>query len=191
MTLATRHGLQFAAEKANEVFERLRPACDAMSVAGSIRRRCATVKDIELVVVPLPTWRGHSLFAAAADGDPFEQKEHAVDVLVDRLVATGFVVWDTDLKRRGRRYKRLRYHDIPVDLFIVEKDSFGLQLALRTGPADFSKRLVTQEWKQGWLPDDMRVHEGKLWRQTQRVPVPTERAFFNAIELRYTEPEKR
>ena len=39
MTVETRYGLLFAAEKANDLFELLKPACDAMSVAGSIRRR--------------------------------------------------------------------------------------------------------------------------------------------------------
>lgn len=191
LTVPTRYGLQSAAEKANELFERLKPACDAMSVAGSIRRRAATVKDIELVVVPLPA-RGATLFDATATiGDPFEQPKNRVDLLVERLIAEGFVAWDDELKRRGRRYKRLRFGTLPVDLFIVERDSFGLQLALRTGPAEFSKRLVTQQWKEGWLPDDMRVQDGRLYRAGQRVAVPTEAAFFNAIELTYKKPEAR
>lgn len=195
MTLATRYGLQFAAAKANEVFERLRPVCDGMAVAGSIRRRCQTVKDIELVVVPLAARGERSLFPADSVSplplDPFEQDANALDLLVDELIAEGFLEWDGELKRRGRRYKRLRFHNIPIDLFIVERDSFGLQLALRTGPADFSKHLVTQQWKRGWLPDDMRVHDGKLWRMGERIAVPTERAFFHAIDRPYTPPEKR
>lgn len=197
MTSSVRYGLRFAAERANELFERLQPACDAMSVAGSIRRRCATVKDIELVVVPLPASHGGGRSVTLFDAteppttDPFQQPRNQLDRRVDELIAEGFLGWDAELKRRGQRYKRLRYRDMPVDLFIVEADSFGLQLALRTGPADFSKRIVTQLWKRGWLPDDMRVADGCLWRENTRVAVRTERAFFNAIELPYLEPENR
>lgn len=39
---------------ANELVDWLRPACERIVVAGSLRRQCAEIGDIELVALPTP-----------------------------------------------------------------------------------------------------------------------------------------
>lgn len=100
LNMSTRYDLRTAAQKAHELFDLLRPACDAMEVAGSIRRRAATVKDIELVVVPLAA-HFESLFDAELPlGDPFEEHTNRLDLLVERLIAEGVLEWDRELRPR-------------------------------------------------------------------------------------------
>ena len=44
--------LEKAKAIANEVIERLRPYCSQIMVAGSVRRRKAQVKDIDILLIP-------------------------------------------------------------------------------------------------------------------------------------------
>jgi DNA polymerase/3'-5' exonuclease PolX len=143
--------LAFASDAANKICLLLRSACEEIVIAGSVRRGKADVKDVELVAVPLAAAESKDLFSASMDDlaapppDPFKQKANCLDQRIDRLIAERTLELATDLKRNGKRYKRLRFCGVPIDLFIVERDSFGYQLAIRTGPMAFSKQLVTSE----------------------------------------------
>jgi hypothetical protein len=127
--------------------ERLAPACARIEVAGSVRRRKATVKDIELVCIPKRT--------------PVNRLEMRLGVLLttndrpifrsrrDLLTAMGRPVDNgPDVRRWGERYKRFylwandRYGIVAVDLFLATLDNWGAIFAIRTGPDDFSKALV-------------------------------------------------
>lgn len=65
-------------------------------------------------------------------------------------------------------------------------------MALRTGPADLSKRLVTPKAKAGLLPDGLHVHRGAV-RDGDGVviPTPTEAAFFELLGLPWEKPRYR
>lgn len=55
--------LDYAKQIAEALIEELRPYCERISIAGSIRRGKQEVKDIEIVAVPKPNrtvYRRHS-----------------------------------------------------------------------------------------------------------------------------------
>lgn len=96
------------------------------------------------------------------------------------------------------------------ELFTADADSWGAILAIRTGPAELSKSLVTNLLRRG-----MRCKEGRVWRCVPcchcqaappgkcracdgtglepegAVPTPTERSFFDLCGVRYLDPEDR
>lgn len=177
---------------ADELIVGLAPSCLRIEVAGSVRRKKPEVKDIELVCIPRP----------GAPRPEFGQKpflshlEHALHEM-EQAEMLGSRIKD------GQKYKQIVINTkglgfittelFKLDLFIVRPETWGVQFAIRTGPAEFSHRLVTkQEWG-GLLPDHMKVEDGLLWDTETRQVIPTleEQDFFAAIGLEWFEPTER
>ena len=76
-------------------------------------------------------------------------------------------------------------------MFRAERANWGLILALRTGPGDFNKVLVTRSWDGGAMVADMKMEGGYLWRRGMRLETATEEAFFAAMGLPCWEPGER
>lgn len=165
--------------------DELRPACERIEIAGSIRRRKPTVKDIELVAIPKMS---RDLFGELLVDEPTE-----LDLLVDRLVADGRLAPRLNSaggRCMGSKMKRLVAvrSGIAVDLFAVTPPAqWGAIFAIRTGPADFSEWLVTICQRRG-----LRCVEGRLVdAQGREIPTPEERDFIDACGAQYVEPWER
>lgn len=178
---------------AEVLLKRLSPACSQITLAGSLRRGKADVKDIEVVAVPHPT---QDLFGEASDG-PTE-----LDNLIDTYVADEMLHWDKEVKRNGPRYKRLvsTALDLPIDLFLADRDNWGNILAIRTGAAGFSKALVTSRCFGGLMPEYLRHRDGYLWttrwdfgnrRTEERLSCPDEETYFALLGLPCLPPMDR
>jgi hypothetical protein len=176
--------LNEAREIADTLCYLLRPACERIEAAGSVRREKPDVGDIEVVCLPVS---GTNLL-----GEPAGNRLDA-----EIAVAMGHeprLGWDGEKKRRGAKYKRLRWAgEIGIDLFTADERNYGNILAIRTGNADFSHYLVTQRWRGGLMPDDLIQRGGYLWRvldmanpaeddtNLARIDCPTEEAYFAAL----------
>lgn len=176
--------LERAVRIATIVRDVLAAACPRIEIAGSIRRRVAMVKDIELVAMPR---------LRLGIGD--EVLDDDLEVLVRELVRDGWATWrrrrDGQLMARGPRYYALTHRDsaMPVDLFAVRPPAqWGAILAIRTGPASYSESLVTRCKLRG-----LRCEDGRLVRQRDGVelPTPEERQFIEACGFPWAAPEWR
>jgi DNA polymerase/3'-5' exonuclease PolX len=190
-TTTTRIPLADAEVLAQELLALLAPACVQLTIAGSIRRRKPDIGDIELLAEPLLATQT-DLFGEVS-GPPRSlldariERLYADDVLVPRPVGAQHQV------RWGPRLKCARFRGVPCDLFIVREPAcWPVLLAIRTGPAEFSKRLVTQRRKGGWLPDYLVVRDGAIWHQDGTpVPLATEAELFALLGQPWIPPEAR
>lgn len=169
----------------------LRDGCERVEVAGSIRRGKAAVSDVELVVVPRMS---PDLFG----GPGFDE----LNTCVVLAVQAGHLHWRDRNGRVSREPPSLadrKYYALiaelpgvqgmPVDLFAVRAPAqWGAIMAIRTGPADYSARLVTTARKRGYKCD-----EGHLVSLTdgETRDTATEREFVEACGLAYQEPRDR
>ena len=171
---------------ADGLIEALAPACEWIGVAGSIRRRKPNPKDVEIVYVPRLETRQVDLFGTT-------EQVPLTDQVVAWLVKAEILAWDEEIKRRGPRYKRLIHVETGavVELFAARADNLGLILALRTGPGEFNRILVTARRYGGAMPAGMRMRDGFLWRGGRRLETPTEEEFFAALDLPCWPPEER
>lgn len=195
-TTNTRTSWRRANTLAYQIAANLRPGCGRIEAAGSIRRKAESVGDIEFVIVP----KYGTLFGEAKPGTSL------LDVELDRLIELGKL---TPGERNGERWKQLvlTSSGIKLDLFIVTPSTWGVMMAIRTGPADFSKAIVTEQHRGGRLMDGFAVAEGKVWTRTNQPttkhvgraeiavdPTPIEfadeREFFN-LAGGYYEPHER
>lgn len=173
----------------------LRPACERIEVAGSLRRGKSLVHDIELVAVAREEDRPEGMFGSVR-----------VDLLEERLaafVANGYLSpRQVEAHRTGGRvehvtrlgpaYKALvDQTGIPIDLFIVRSPaSWGCIFTLRTGPGDWNTRLVTDCKAIGRRVEGGRVqrYDGNGWVV---VPTPEESSFLTALGQAWVEPVHR
>jgi len=176
---------------AERVVHLLAPACERIEIAGSIRRRAPTVGDIEIVCAPRMIPEAGKLFGGAM----VSAMERHLDQIMARPGAK--IGFDNELRRNGPRYKRLEMSDaklyrVKVDLFcVLPPASWGAILAIRTGPSEFSRALVTRRSLGGAMPDEIEQREGALYGAGGRIDTPEEADFFAALGLPWIRPEER
>lgn len=178
----------------NHIIEALSPHCERGPVfAGSIRRNKPEVKDIELIAVPKIT-PVLNLFGEM-------QYEHATIEIASLKLG--------EILKAGQRYKQIALpQGINLDLFMVQEPAqWGVLYTIRTGPADFSRWTVTQQFMGGALPGASYVRDGAvrkggtriydddqekwIWMGGEIVPMPEEIDFLEYCGLGWIEPEKR
>lgn len=151
---------------AHELITAIAPGCERCKYAGSIRRGNKLVGDVELVVISGKTIeKSNSLFAE-------EREVDALPPILDRLEDEGMLT----AHLRGDKHRRYRFarvrRELYVDLFIVHPAGWGNQYAIRTGPAAFSHRMVTQRHRGGLLNDAYVVRDGFVWVHRPELPPP-------------------
>jgi len=133
--------------------------CD---IAGSVIREKPEVKDIEIVCIP--------------DLNRYLQFVHCVEEL-EKIKG----------EATGKHTQRLLPEGINLDLFMVESRNFGLQKMIRTGPAEFSKRMMWEVKEKGFY-----VKDGFLWKNSgEMAPVREEKDFFEITGIKWVDPKER
>lgn len=166
---------------AEKLLEKLRPTCERLEIAGSLRRKKAMVGDIEIVAVPKLQ---RNLFGE-------ETYLSEVDVLLLR--------WGVQLVLNGHKQKqfilettkRERYQ---VDLFLQpDPATWGCNFLIRTGSADFTKWMVTQKSVRGACPNEFYVAGARVFtvKSTEPLDTPEEDDVFRLWGLDFIPPEER
>jgi len=178
-----RLSFQDALTQAQELTHALAPSCARIEIAGSIRRQCPYVGDIELVAIP------HYDPLVDLFSQVYGQQSR-LDFALDHLVAAARLIPGD---KQGERYKKFIVppYDVQLDLFITDPDGWGVVFTQRTGSADFSRWLMTPQAQGGAMPGNMRCHDRRLWRHGGRLTTPDEQDVFNEIGIPWTAPRHR
>src|SRR6185369_17955116 len=107
--------LDDARQTIGELVELLRPACECIEIAGSVRRGKPEVHDAEVVIIPTP------------DLLPL------TDNLIEYGTAQYALYGEKRTKRWGQNYRGLLFKGIKCELFMANEENWGYQLVLRTG----------------------------------------------------------
>lgn len=129
--------LELATSIADELIYQLRPGCNRIMVAGSIRRRRPMVGDIELVAIPRIN-KITDMF-----GNLVEDKNYLLPLL-ER--------YPKPFPKNGPKQKQIDLGDVMLDLYITDFDRWPVIYTLRTGSAEFSHWLVKHKRHGGALP---------------------------------------
>lgn len=208
MSTGTKRKLAAAAIDADAFSDLFAGCFDRWEFAGSVRRRVPEVSDVEHVVIPaFATKPADALFGEPVRVNRFLERADelvASGELTKHLYANGF--------RWGEKYRGFDYRGHTHEVFCATPDNFGPTLAIRTGPADFSKRLVT-----GLLRNGLRNKDGQVWRcipcagcgpysaiqekcpecggtcliPTEVIPCPSEAEYFKLCGVPFMPPERR
>ncbi len=157
----------------------LTPHCQRIEIAGSIRRNQADVGDIEIVAIPKTVTSKNVL------GEDVSVRDTETPGRALMLAGARY------LMGKDKYQKYLLEGGTQLDLFLTTPECWGVILALRTGPSDFSARLVTAKQKGGLLPSYLHVKDGRVWRGEFALDTPEEIDFFDVMGLKWVRPEDR
>lgn len=163
---------------AEQLKQRLAPACHRIELAGSLRRQRPLVGDIEIVAIPIIEL---DLF-----GQPTGPSH--VDILLSG--------WPVEFIKDGPKYKQFifttkRDECYQVDLFLQSPDTWGINYMIRTGSQSFSRQMVTQKSKGGLMPSDLKVSGGRVWRGAEALDTPEETDVFGLWGMEFVAPGER
>ena len=174
---------QIAYPQAERIRGWLAPGCERIEIAGSLRRRKQTVGDIEMVCIPR--------YQTDMFGAPAVEQPSQVDMILAELIRDG------RLLPGGKNGKREKWFSVPanyglmVNLYRTTPEQWGVIFTLRTGPAHFSKQLVTQRYKGGLLSNDCVVSGGRIWQNGRALETPEEENVLKFITGEWIAPERR
>jgi len=192
-------------EKAKKIADnlccKLQPFCKITDIAGSVRRCKDEVKDIEICCLPI------MMHSDSADLFGNNTSELAVSPdFVNAVFSLGKIEKG---KIDGKYFKILLPEGIYLDLFIPDPHDYYRQFAIRTGPADYSAKVIAGGWrKKGWCGSDKglrkmedcietKTPDGKSkWKcvnpKAEKPPIwKDERDFFQWIGVEWIEPRLR
>ncbi|MFH1146767.1 MAG: DNA polymerase/3'-5' exonuclease PolX [Pseudomonadota bacterium] len=137
------------------------PSVYRASIAGSLRRRRETAKDIDLLV---------------ASGDPGEVMQAFTALPLTRQILA-----------RGDTKASVQTADgFQIDLRVVEPESFGAALCYFTGSKAHNIRIRDMAARRG-----LKINEYGVFRGDERISGREEEDVFSAVGLPYIEPELR
>ena len=188
MSAGLRVALNDARSIALGILWRLSPSTERIEIAGSIRRGRADVGDIELVAVPRVETEPDGLFDFA-DANRLTER-------VDALIADGLLANHPTDPKRGDRYSKLiePTSGLQLDLFSATVSTFGLIYLIRTGPADYSHRFVTDLRRRDLHVSGGALHRGSLGCGAyvcEVIPTPEETDVYGAAGWPFVRPEDR
>ena len=194
--------LEEARNIAIDIWKLLKPHCDIIKIAGSIRREKPEVKDVEIVSLP-KTADVKDLFGNVIGKQRISEWRQAVESLGSPVKGSS----------SGKYMQiQLKSDDIVLDLFMPDDFDYWRQFAIRTGSADWAARYIAGGWKAiGWCGSNagLRLRSEcvsktsetvgkKSWKcvvakdkQTLPPNWESEEQFFEWIKLKWVEPKFR
>lgn len=158
-----------AKEIADKLVLLLSPHCVRIQIAGSIRREKQIVGDIEIVAIPKPYQNG----------------------LFEDGIASVVNQWEKvkgELQYGKTKYtQRILPSGIKLDLFFAEEGNWGIILAIRTGSADYSHKILAN----GWVKRGYKSVGGYLIKDGKTYEAREEKDLFDRLGIPYVEPKDR
>lgn len=161
--------LQTAEILTYEITRILSPFCRRIEIAGSVRRKCPEVNDIDLVVIQDSYKLAQYL----------QSKESSSNEINSRSI---------DLKI-GPKHRQVRYQGNKIELWFASEDNFGLIYLIRTGSAFFSQSILAK-WKQvsnGGYSKGGYLHTS----DHKKFPTYEETGVFKLCGINYIDPLNR
>jgi len=164
--------LATADKYAETIVAELHPLCNRIAVAGSIRRRCPQVGDIDIVVEVTPDQR-RAVIQRCSESRP-------------EFMASGPM--NHRVRLANNVQLEIYFVEIPApDLFQEDPSPWGTRLLCRTGSKQFNIWLAQQAISAGmhWNP-----YWG-LFLGARNIASAEEVDIFKALHLSYIHPENR
>ena len=151
--------LGFAKEIADDFLKMIRPFCLKAEIAGSVRREKPEPNDIEICAIPRDLWELKNV------------------MYIQHCLKGKF----------PSKYSQIIYQGEKMDIFWCNQDNWGNIFLIRTGPWEFSKKLMSTRANIRGLK-----HEGGyLWHGNKKLRCPEEKDVFEMLGLPYIKPKNR
>lgn len=187
--MKTKTPLERGLELINELVAILRPACERIEIVGSARRKRPEIGDGEIVCIPKMS---QGLFAEAAQLSVlevfFQQLAADPEGPIDKVRINGEKLKKVSLKTEP---------DFVIEIHICPPEAWGYKMIIHTGPAEFSRQIVTSRQKRtednrpGLLPSHLKIKECQWWEGNEPRATPEEEDVFKLLNLEWIPPKER
>lgn len=163
-----------------EAFKKeIEPYCHRVEIAGSIRRKKKLVGDIEIVAIP------------HLSADMFGFESIMAQTPLDCYLLDNHIITE-GLNKTPHKMCRLNYQGHQLDLFLQpDPRTFGVNMMIRTGGKNFSKRMVTPRNKGGDMPSHFKVKDALVYSGGELIDTSTEEKVFECWGIKFIPPEER
>jgi len=173
----------FARGIAESFVNDIKDTCEQIEIVGSLRRQKYAVNDIDIIVIPKFIQEDdETLF-----GEPVQTN------LLDRRLSQFCFKGTLSLEANGPKIKRfiksVDGEDVPIDIYISNKDTWWTLMLIRTGSKNhnimLAKRAIEMHMQ---LKAD---GTGLLSPGGSIIPIGSEEHIFEHLNLPYRIPEDR
>lgn len=172
---------------AAELCAALKPACERLIVAGSLRRQKPTIGDIEILYIAKTALR-------RLPGDLFAVRAASLaDEVIEALEREWIVERRANVngsRMYGPKNKLMRHRatGLPVDFFAATEANWWNYLVCRTGPAESNIRICMAAQERGWK---WNPYGAGFSRGARLAAMGSEEEVFAFVGLPYAEPKDR
>jgi|ERR1044072_1931731 DNA polymerase/3'-5' exonuclease PolX len=182
------------------VIARIGKFCEIVSPAGSVRRQCNDVKDIDFVLIPKKT------FLSAAD---LFGADSSTTILSNNFISSIKSLGKFTKGKPDGKHLQAIVWNAKVDFFMPDPWDYYRILCIRTGSQEYIKRVIGPAWRRlGWCGTDFglrRIEDCKVFvestgkrrfellNKSGEIPPPwqSEEHFFEWLHVPYMAPQKR
>lgn len=190
MSTGTRRTHAQAMQEAQD-FANLFAGCfEKWTIAGSLRRHRPEVGDVEHVVIPAFSERPVGLFG----GDVQHRNIlwDRLDAMVEKGELEKAVYGEGESNRWGEKYRGVLFRGFKHEIFCADAQNYGAILAIRTGSADFSQKLVTaMKYGGRYRQQEGYVRYANGQNAGEVRACGTEEEFFRMCGCQYVPPKER
>lgn len=191
MSTGTKRTLADAVRAAAEFRSMFDDTFDRWEVVGSVRRGRPAITDIDHVVIP----RAGSVAQDTIFGPGESQTVNLLWQQADQLADLGMIdraVYPDGRQRWGQKYLGATFAGFRHEIRCADIFNWGPFLAIYTGPADLSKRLVTGLLHRGiFRQQDGYVRYARGKAEGTIYGCPDERTYFDICGVPWLEPHQR
>lgn len=167
---------------ANKLLDLFAPFCEHIELAGSLRREASMIGDIEICCIP-KVITTPDMFGGSAIACSLLKNE------LDRLLSEGKID-HIEPRHWGEINRRFTFITgqletvYSIDLYMWDAENWLFNFLIKTGPKSFSKAMITEQRKGGYLPNGWCIKNGfKIYDATDtHQPVESERDIFEVSE---------
>jgi DNA polymerase/3'-5' exonuclease PolX len=163
--------LKEAEERVTEIIDALEPHCNRVEASGQVRRRCASVSQIDVVLIPRdPMQVQRAIMSGAAYVELFGSHIARVEMKDQTRVNFHFA------------------HDDQSTMLSAYPCNWGSVMLHTTGPKEFNARIIRRA---GQLALCWNIHHGLFNAERVCIASATEEEILSRLGFAYVKPEER
>jgi len=169
--------LEKAKTIASEIIRRLAPYCERVEVAGSVRRRRPTVRDIDVVLIPRDKEAVDSVLMQLGKVKMSGAKIARVTVDLTHVI------------RKSESLIQLTADTVDIDIYFATPETWATLFLVRTGSTENNIRLCSLAKKRGWK---LAANGDGLFNEyDERIAGDSEESIYEALGIPWQEPWER
>lgn len=173
----------FAREVAEQFIYDIRDTCEQVEIVGSLRRTKEIVNDIDIIAIP----RFLQVDDDTLWGDPIQQ--NLLDQRLSQLCVDNRLYLHMNGPKIKRFVKSADGDDVPIDIYIANKQTWWTLMLIRTGSRNHNIMLARRAIE---LHMQLKADgSGLLSPGGSLIPIESEKHIFHHLHLPYRMPEER